>query len=152
MDQFSLWKVLLSSPINSVTPELISQKSLDRHYWITLSPMAQSFPTAEGWKAVLPPAYHVINRTNTYSFCGRTLALIHFQGECLYWTGLCMTGLPVTRFGLCVQGLSFVLGLIFHALSPFHCCLWFGKVHGAVLLNSSYTQPDFVSHISIGIA
>lgn len=63
-----------------------------------------------------------------------------------------MTSLAVTRFGPCVQELSFVLGLSFHALVPFPLLPMVGKVHGAVLINSSCTQPDFVFHMSIGIA
>lgn len=135
-------------PHTSIIPELISQKSLDRRSWITPSPIAQGFPTAEGWKAVLYPTYHVINRTDINSFCGRTLAVIHFQGGCLYWMGLSMRSLAVTGLGPCVQGLSFVLGLSFHALAPFPLSPMVGKV----LLNSSCTQPHFVFHISIGIA
>lgn len=114
--------------------------------------MAQGLPTAEGWKAVLYPVYHVVNRTDTYSFCVRTCAVIHFRGACSYWTGLCMTRLAVMRFGLCVQEISFVLGLSFHALVPFPLSPMVGEVHGVVLLNSSCTQPDFVFCISMGIA
>lgn len=152
MDHFSLWKVLLSSPITSITPELISQKSLYRRYWVILSPIAQGLSTAEGWNAVLYQIYPVVNRTDTYSFCVRTLAAIHFQGDCSYWTGLCMTSLAVMRFRPCVQELSFVLGLSFHALVLFPLSPMVGEVHGVVLLNSSCTQPHFVFPVSIGIS
>lgn len=151
MDHFSLWKVFLSSPITSITLELTSQKSLHRHYWITLSPIEEppycrrmqscavsNLPCGKEDRHV----FFLLLNTCSVTFSGGLLVLnrpLHEKLSYYQIRSLCPRAKFCSWSEFPCPGLLPLLPMV-------------GKVHGAVLLNSSCTQPDFVFHISIGIA